>query len=192
MNRLATAFEAIDAANSADPNRDSDGEREWPKEALYSRRMSDRLGRYAPEASEELRIAVRAQHIRRWTIPRGDFPMTRAGYIKWRTTLGKFHASETARIMSESGYDAVAIAKVESLLRKENLKGDPEAQTLEDVICLVFLEHYLDDFAKGQTEEKIVSILQKTWRKVSERGRAAAMELSFSEFSRRLIERALA
>jgi hypothetical protein len=181
-DRFALALARIDAANAEDP---------LGKELLYSQRMSAWLDRIEPGASEALRLAARAQHLRRWTIPRSDFPMDRIGYLKWRTTLYRFHADEAAAILREVGYDEQTVARVGSLIRKEGIKQDAEAQALEDVICLVFLENYFAEFAAQHDEEKVVGILRKTWRKMSERGRGVALGLAMPAEARRLVERAL-
>jgi hypothetical protein len=182
--RLAAALAAIDAANAEDPSG---------KELLYSRRMSEWLDRVEPAASHALRLAARAQHVRRWRIPRSDFPMDRIGYLTWRTTLYKFHADQAADLLRAAGYDAddATIARVASLIRKERLKADPEAQTLEDVICLVFLENYFADFAAAHDEEKVVNILRKTWKKMSPRGHEFALTLQIPAEAKRLVEKAL-
>ncbi len=188
---LAAALERIDQSNARDPRLDeADGEA-VPKELLYGHRMSEALSRLAPDASEALQIAVRAQHIRRWEIPRTEFPLGRQGYKRWRTRLMEHHARVAAQILEEVGYDSSTIERVGSLLRKEGLKRDPETQTLEDVACLVFLEHYFDDFARDHDDEKLVSILRKTWRKMSEPGREAARELELSERALRLVREAV-
>jgi hypothetical protein len=180
--RFDAAIRLIDQANAEDPHG---------RELLYSQRMSAWLERVEPAASEALRLAARAQHVRRWTIPRSDYPMDRIGYLTWRTTLYKFHAEQAAAILREVGYDEGAVARVGSLVRKERIKSDPEAQTLEDVICLVFLENYFAEFAASHDEEKVVGILRKTWRKMSERGRGVALTLEIPPAARRLVERAL-
>lgn len=183
--RFRAAIERIDAANAQDPHG---------KELVYSQRMSEWLERIQPAASDALRLAARAQHVRRWQIPRASYPMDRVGYLTWRTTLYKFHAEEVGRILREVGYDEATVARVASLVRKERIKSDPEAQTLEDVICLVFLESYFAEFAAqhAHEEEKVVEILRKTWRKMSDRGRAVALTLEMPAKARRLVERALA
>jgi hypothetical protein len=180
--RFAAALARIDAANAEDPNG---------KELLYSRRMTAWLERLVPDASEALRLAVRAQHIRRWTIPRSRYPMDLAGYKQWRTTLAAFHAETAGAILREVGYDDATVARVQALLRKERLKLDPEAQNLEDAACLVFLENYFAEFARQHDEEKLVGIVQKTWKKMSEVGRAAALELELAPEVRAIVERAL-
>ncbi len=178
-NKLTDAIARFDAANAEDPNKEVvDGE-ERPKELLYAERMSAWLDKLAPDAQEVVRLAVRAQHIRRWTVARESYPMDRAGYRKWRTDLGKFHAETAGRILREIGYGDETVARVQTLLRKERLKADPEVQLLEDVACLVFLDHYFAEFAQKHDEEKLVDIVRKTWRKMSPRGHEAARGLRF-------------
>jgi hypothetical protein len=192
-DRFARAIERIDAANAQDPNRAVFAGKEYPAELIYSMRMSEWLGRLEPEASEPLRLAVRCQHLRRWAIPRSTYPMTRAGYHQWRTTLGRFHADEAGNILRSVGYDEPAISRTQSLIRKERFKSDQEAQTLEDVACLVFLELDYVDFARGHEPQKVIDIVAKTWRKMSDRGHAAALELAqvLPEAERELIVRAV-
>jgi len=178
--RFARAIARIDAANAEDPNRELGDDGERPKELLYAERMTAMLERFAPGASEPLRLAARCQHIRRWKIPRADYPLTRAGYLQWRTKLRDFHADLVAPMLREAGYEEAPIARVRSLIRKERLKSDPEAQTLEDVVALVFVAHYLDRFVaahRDYDEAKLVDILKKTARKMSARGREAAVTL---------------
>jgi hypothetical protein len=182
LPRFTAAIARIDAANAEDPHG---------KEVLYSQRMSDWLDRVEPNASEALRLAARAQHIRRWIIPRCDYPIDRIGYLKWRTTLYKFHADEISQILRKVGYDHETIARVASLVRKERIKTDPEAQTLEDVICLVFLENYFADFAAQHDEEKVINILRKTWKKMSPRGQQLAGTLQIPPAAQSLVHRAL-
>ena len=165
--------------------------RSQPKELVYAHRMTDQLNRYAPDASEALRLAARCQHIRRWTIPRGQFPQGRSGYRDWRETLATFHGDTAAVILRDVGYDEETVRRVRSLLEKERLKSDPDVQTLEDVACLVFLQYYLADFMGEHDEEKIVGILRKTWKKMSDGGRAAALQLDLAPGVRALVEGAL-
>jgi hypothetical protein len=192
VNRLQDVLHRIDTANSEDPNRIVHNGVERPAELLYSERMTRALDQFRPEASEELRIAVRAQHLRRWTIPRGNYPMDRAGYHRWRNDLKRKHAEWTAGLMSEAGYEQGEIEHVERLIRKENLRTDPEAQVLEDVACLVFLEHYVSGFAGKHEAGKVISILRKTWSKMSPEGQRAAMALPLDPTVSHLLHEALA
>jgi hypothetical protein len=176
--RFAAAIAQFDAANAQDPNHENVDGAPRPKELVYADRMSAMLARFVPDASEALQLAARCQHIERWKIPRSDYPMTRAGYQQWRARLRDVHADRAAGILREAGYDDTTIDRVRALIRKERLKSDPEAQALEDVVALVFLESYLGDFVAAHTEydeAKLVDILQKTARKMSPRGRNAAL-----------------
>ena len=180
QDRFTRALERFDAANGEDPNTALVDARPRPKELLYAERLTAMLARYAPQASEALRLAARCQHIQRWKIPRADYPMTRVGYQQWRLRLRDFHADLARTILHEVGYDDATIARVRSLIRKEALKTDAEAQTLEDVVDLVFIESYLEDFVTthaGYDEAKFVDILKKTAKKMSARGRESALTL---------------
>jgi hypothetical protein len=187
-DRFIAAIAQFDAANAQDPKVING----VGAEVLYARRMTDWLSRLYPQADEVLQLAARAQHIRRWTIPRASFPMTRMGYHKWRTSLYSFHADTAAEILRQVGYDDVTIARVRSLLRKEKLNSDPQMQMLEDVACLVFLENYFADFAPKHDEEKVIVILRRTWKKMSEHAHAAALKLPLPPEARRIVEKALA
>jgi uncharacterized protein DUF4202 len=190
--RFAEVVAAIDAANARDPNAIEVDGRRVAAELVYGQRMSATLTRLTPEASEALRIAARGQHIERWTSPRGGYPEGRVGYLRWRKDLQAFHAARLGEIMTTAGYDAAAIGRVGALVRKERLKADAEAQTLEDVACLVFLAHYLGDFLRKTDQDKLAGILAKTWNKMSERGREAAHQLALPAGVPALLEQGLA
>ena len=166
-------LDAIDAANAADPARDGD----QPAALLYGRRMSETLTAFAPDASTHLRIAARGHHIERWSSPRAAYPEGRAGYLRWREELKRFHADRVAGIMAGLGWPQADRDRVAALIRKEGIKRDPEAQTLEDVICLVFVAHEFAPFAAKHAPDKVRDIVAKTGRKMSPRGRAAAVAL---------------
>ncbi len=191
--QLEDTVRRIDAANSEDPNVEGTGEQEVPATLVYGQRMSAWVDRLKPDASEALKIAARAQHIRRWEIPRADFAMDRAGYHKWRTTLYAFHGEKAAEIMRDTGYDDEAIERVKQILSKKKLKTDPDVQALEDAAALVFLEHHLADFAArdDMAEEKLIGILEKTWRKMSEQGQQEALKLDLPPELQEIIQKAL-
>jgi hypothetical protein len=194
MPDLTAAFATFDAFNAGDPNRlEVDGQ-SVPKELHYARRMTAWLDKIAPDASPALQLAARAQHIGRWTSPRSDYPMDKPGYYKWRRALYVFHADTASRLLTEVGFDAATIARTSELLRKENLKTDPEMQTLEDVACLVFLENFYTDFSRKHDDDKVIDILRKTWKKMSPAGHAAALDLAkaLPDDRLQLIQRALA
>lgn len=194
MTRFDDAMARIDAANAEDPTRELKGGESFPKELLYGRRMSAWLERLAPDASEALRLAARAQHIERWRIARKDYDQGKKGYHLWRTTLYRFHAERAGAILKDVGYDDATIGRVGALVQKKHLRSDPEAQTLEDAACLVFLENHFSAFAKRYDADKIVDIVRKTWAKMSPNGHRAALGLvgSLPEDARRLVERAVA
>ena len=189
--KLQAVFDAIDEINQQDINHTNFEGKEYPKELLYGRLMSQCLDQYWPQANEYLQIAVRAQHIKRWHMPRKNFPMDRAGYLTWRKELGKFHASLTHELMLTHGYDALEADKTSAIVRKEKIKANQDSQTLEDVACLVFLSYYFDEFASQHDEDKVISILQKTWRKMSEQGHSIALSLNLPEHLAKLVAKAL-
>lgn len=176
--RFNQAIAAFDALNAQDPNRDSADGDTHPKELLYAERMSAMLARYALDASEALQLAARCQHIQRWKIARASYPMTRAGYHQWRRDLRDYHAQTAQTVLKEAGYDDETIARVASLIRKQDLHSDSDMQTLEDVVVLVFLESYLQQFVDDHgdyDQAKFADILRKTLRKMSSKGRWAAL-----------------
>ena len=173
--RLAAVLAAIDAANAADPNREADGR---PAALAYGERMSAELDRLAPDASPELRIAARGQHVERWKLPREDYPEGRAGYLAWRAEQGKRHAARVDGMMADAGYGDDERARVAALLRKEGIKRNPEMQVHEDVICFVFQRWYFADFAAKHPEDELVRIVARTARKMS----PAARERALAEF----------
>jgi len=191
--RFKQTIALFDAANAQDPNLD-DGQ---PKELLYARRMTEMLDRFAPQADEVAQLAVRAQHIRRWTVPRASYPLGKPGYFAWRTGLYKFHAETAGELMQQGGYDEATIARVKAAVGKQDLKTNPDTQLLEDVSSLVFLEHYMQGFA-GQhaeySEEKWLGIIRKTWKKMSGQAQAFATSgaVRLPEALLPLIQKALA
>lgn len=191
QQRFSETIQAFDEANRQDPHLERAGELQVPKELLYAQRMTAMLQDFAPDASEALQLAARCQHIRRWEIPRETYPMDRKGYLLWRSELKKFHGELASDIMRKHGYEEDTIERVVDLVQKRRLKTDPEVQTLEDVICLVFLKYYFAEFSAKHPDEKIIEIIQKTWKKMSEKAHKAALQLSFSEREGKLIEKAL-
>ncbi len=166
------AIAAFDQANNEDPSKETVAGREYSKELLYSLRMSEMQARYAPEASEPVKLAVHAQHIQRWKTPRSNYPKDKAGYLQWRTGLYKFHAATAGRIMQEVGYDDEMIDRVKAIVGKRGLKVNPETQLMEDVVDLVFIEHYITGFASQHPEydeAKWIHIIRRTWQKMSGR-----------------------
>jgi len=140
--------------------------------------MTEMQERYAPEASEAVKLACRAQHIQRWKSARSSFPMDRQGYLQWRTGLYKFHAETAGNLMKQAGYDDEMIARVQTIVGKKALKVNPETQLMEDVVDLVFIEHYMIGFATSHPEydeAKWIEIIRKTWNKMSARAHDFAL-----------------
>lgn len=191
MTPFQNASAWIDAENAQDPNSELYQSNSYPKELLYSNRMYERLMDFYPNASEEIQIASKAQHICRWKMPRESYPMDRVGYLKWREDLKKFHAQTTAEILEKAGYSQEFIDRVSFLIEKKLLKKDAETQLLEDVICLVFLEYYFDAFVQKHDREKMKNIILKTWNKMSENGHQEALKINFSDANLQLIKDSL-
>ena len=189
--RFETALALIDKKNEADKNTYQVFGIDYPKELLYSQRMTRKLLQFNPNASKALQIAARAQHICRWKIPRDEYPMDRVGYLKWRETLKKMHAELTSEILTQVGYDQQFIDRVSFLINKKLIKKNEESQMLEDTICLVFLDYYFEEFAAKHEDEKVIDILKKTWVKMSDKGHEAALQLPFSEKSLALVQQAI-
>lgn len=186
------ALAAIDAGHALDPTKVTVNNKDLPYELHYAQKCTSYLQKRAPSASEPLRLACRAQHFRRWEIPRASYPMTRPGYHAWRTFLKKRQAELVRDICVTAGFSAEDAERVGALIRKEDLKQDEETQVLEDVACLVFLDDQFEAFEKEHDEEKIVKILQKTWGKMSEEGHALALKIPMGERPLEVVKKALA
>ncbi|MCG8390737.1 MAG: DUF4202 domain-containing protein [Cytophagales bacterium] len=192
-SKFECVIREIDRVNREDPTVTSVGDQQIPAALLYGQRMTMALVKFAPDASERLRIAARGQHIRRWSVPRNSYRMDRKGYLAWRTRLKIMHADLIKAIMTEQGYSQEEAQITGDLVLKKRLKQDPEAQALEDVVCLVFLQYYFEDFIHQheEEEEKIVGILRKTWHKMSEKGHEAALALELPEKGMGLVKKAM-
>ncbi len=172
------ALALIDAANGEDPNLVNADGKDWPKELLYSERMTDMLGRFNPDADDAMKLAIRSQHIQRWKSPRNAYPMDRIGYLKWRKDLYKIQANTAAKLLVQAGYGDNVIDRVKNAVAKKNIKGNPDTQLLEDVTDLVFIEYYLlEFFAKHRdySGQKWIDIIQKTWQKLSDKAHEFAL-----------------
>ena len=190
--KFDAATKQINASHADDPNKIFVNGLEQPYELHYSQKMTKYLEQIDPSAPETLRLAINAQHFRRWEIPRDSYPMTKVGYFAWRTFLKKRQADLASKICSDCGYSEQEAQRIAYLIRKEDLKKDDETQTLEDVACLVFLDDQFEEFEQQHDEEKIIRILQKTWGKMSEKGHELALRIPMSERCQQLIQRALA
>jgi hypothetical protein len=187
----------IYAAHSEDPNKHTLPSGETiPYETHYAQKMESYLLQRSPHASEILRLAICGQHFRRWEVPRETFPMTKIGYHSWRTHLKKRQAALIGEILAANGYDSEAVGRCVALIEKEGLlkkqgEREEEVQVLEDVACLVFLDDQFDEFKSKHDEGKIVTILQKTWGKMSPEGQRMALEIPMTEECKALVGKAL-
>lgn len=189
--KLQAAFREFDTYNSRDPHTETFEGKTYPKELLYALRMSDKLNQYHPGSPEAVQLAARCQHIGRWEVPRNTFPMDRKGYLQWRSKLALYHSSIAGKILASCGYEKEVIEKVKFLLQKKELfQHNPETQLLEDVICLVFIEYYLEDFASQHDDEKVVDILRKTIKKMSPDALQAATSIKMTDRIKGLITQA--
>lgn len=192
MNRLSLAFESFDAYNKQDPNTYTWEGKIYPQEYFLALKLHETIVHLDSQASEELLLASRSQHIGRWEIPRDQYPDGRTGYLEWRRTLANYHADKASAILEEIGYDSSFIERVQQLILKKKIKVDPEVQTLENALCLVFLQYQYEDFFPKYSAEKIVNILRKSLLKMDEKGRAEALKLHYSAQGLKYIQEALA
>lgn len=190
-SKYELAVRSIDEAHAKDPKIVFVDGKAQPYELLYSQKMSEYLEKRCPSASEMLRIAVRAQHLKRWEVPRDSFTMDKKGYLLWRSHLKKRQAELAHQICLTSGYSMEDSDRVAALIRKENPKKDEETQVLEDVACLVFLDDQFEEFEQQHDEDKIISILRKTWAKMSDEGHELAIGISMSDRAARIVAKAL-
>lgn len=192
--RFQKAIDAFDRANAEDPNtivvNEATGAE--PRELVQARRLAAWVKELSPNASEPLLLAARCQHIRRWQIPRAAYASGRVGYLQWRTQLARFHADTAAQLLEEVGYDSELIAAVRRLNLKQNLRSNADSQTIEDALCLSFLQYELNDFIAKYPAEKVIEVIQKTWRKLSDQARERALTLPFAADALAIVQRALA
>lgn len=184
-------MQRFDEENARDPTGEMVQGVARPRELVYAERLTDWVLKLCPDAPEELRLAARCQHICRWMIPREKYERTKAGYLRWRNELKKFHAQKAGGILREIGYPEEMIARVQALNLKKDFPNDPASRVLEDALCLVFLEHQFDDLAAKSTEEQMINALRKSWNKMTPAAQTEALKLEYSSRERRLLELAL-
>jgi len=188
---ISLAIEQFNTLNGEDPNQlEVDGEAR-PKELVHAERLEAWVRRVNPDASVALLLASRCQHLMRWTVPRSDYPEGRVGYLKWRKDLSRKHADRAGEVLRELSLDTTLIEAVRTINLKQELKTNPDSQAMEDALCLSFLAHEFVEFSEKHTDEKVVDIVQKTWRKMSERGHSLALELSLEGRAKSLVTQAL-
>ncbi|BCX89541.1 hypothetical protein MIN45_P1914 [Methylomarinovum tepidoasis] len=191
QHRFVAAVSLIDQANASDPVWETQEGKSCPRTWLYGIRMTDWLVRLYPDAPETAFLAARAQHVCRWLIPRDRYPPGRKGYLAWRTFLYRLHGEKAAQLLRQAGYDESAIGQVKRILMKRSLRRDPQVQMVEDAACLTFLQYYFLPFARDYSDDKLIDILGKTWKKMSPKAQQAAMKLPLSGREARLVQQAL-
>ncbi|PWJ58809.1 uncharacterized protein DUF4202 [Dyadobacter jejuensis] len=191
MKKFEDAIARFDEYNRRDPNMIIHQGQRWPQEYLFALMRSEWVRKLKPDASDQLMLAAHCQHLGRWAIARKSYPDGRLGYLKWRSDLGKYHAQIASEILSAVGYSEAEIKEVTSIVLKQKIKQNQEVQTIEDALCLVFLQYQYDDLLEKHSEDKMVSILRKTWAKMSDVGRDYAVRLSLSPRGRALLNLAL-
>ncbi len=189
--RFAEAIAQFDRLNDEDPKKVVHEGSEVGYELYFSQLLFAKIDSLDEPASEALLLASRCQHLCRWKLPRAEYPMTREGYLKWRSELKRYHAATARAVLEPLGYDAPTLAAVETINLKKGLRTNPDSQAMEDALCLVFLESQFEDFRRKTSEEKMIRILQKTWNKMSEPGREAALKLELGSEASRLVKAAL-
>lgn len=188
---LDAAFAAIDAANAGDPNSVVVRGERRPKEQAHAELAVEWVRRLVEAPSDALLLAARAHHVRRWEIPRATEPAGRAGYLRWKRGLQQHHAEVAGRVLAAAGVDAATVERVQSLVRKERLRTDPEVQALEDALCLVFVETQFGSLTDQLGEDHMVEVVAKTLRKMTPAGREAALGLPLDDEALRIVGRAL-
>ena len=190
--RFEQAIAAIDAANADDPHTLVWAGEERPKELLHAELMTHWVHRLDPEAGEAQLLAARAHHLRRWALPRDGYPDGRAGYLRWRKDLNRRHQQDVAELLAPLGYDPVEIARVQEIIAKASRDTDPQVQTQEDALCLVFLQTQFTALADRLGDDKTVEVLRRTLAKMSPAAQVEALGLPLSDRERSLVERARA
>lgn len=194
MNKqlFTRAMEAFDSANSKDPNFIEVNGFEKPYESIYANWLYEWVMKLNPNAIEELQLAAKCQHIKRWEIPRSKYQDGLKGYTKWKKELAEYHADEAGKILKQVGYEEAVIERVRAINLKKNLKVDSDVQTMEDALCLVTLQYQIEGFSLKHDDEKMIGIIKKTWAKMSDRAKEEALKLSYSERVLSLIKNAIA
>lgn len=191
-DRFARAIAAFTAVSASDPARELVAGEPRPRELVQSERLACWVQRLAPGAPEALRLAAHCQHIGRYQLPRSSYPEGRSGYLRWRSDLARRHAETAREILVGLGYDEATLEHVRRIILKQNLSRDADVQVMEDALCLSFLEHEFSEFAGKHEDEKVISILRKTWRKMSPRAHELALTLALDQRSLELVGQALA
>lgn len=189
--RLATALRRIDDANRLDPRTDVVDGAPYPRELRFAERVYEWVEKLEQHPSEPLLLAARSHTLRRWEIPRENYPMDNPGYHAWRDALAVFHADAAASILRSVGYPDETIHQVRTLITRELWPQNNDACTLEDADCLAFLELKLETYLDQWGEQKTVRILRQTLRKMSPAARKMAVRVDLSSTARHALDQAM-
>lgn len=191
MSKLNDALGRFDGYNKMDPNIFVWDGIAWPQEYFLAMKLHEWVLKLDTDASEELLLASRCQHIGRWEIPRNTYPDGREGYLKWRKDLAIHHADKALALMEETGYNAGQIARVRQIILKQKIKADADVQTMENALCLVFLQFQYEDFYPKHPPEKVITILKKSLLKMDSHGHQFALGLNYTTEGLHYINEAL-
>ncbi|MGC4094188.1 MAG: DUF4202 domain-containing protein [Polyangiaceae bacterium] len=189
--RFAQAIEAFRAVSAQDPVALGEGAAARPRELVQAEQLVAWVALLEPHASQALQLAAHCQHIGRFQVPRESYPAGRSGYLRWRADLGRRHAETAESILRAAGYEAELIEAVRRIVSKQNRSSDADVQTMEDALCLSFLQHEFGEFAGKHDDDKLIRILRKTWGKMSERAHTLALQLPLDARCLGLVQRAL-
>jgi hypothetical protein len=156
----------IDAENAADPVSLTLRGRTGPRAVVHAEEMTRWLGVLDPGASDAQQLAARAHHFRRWIYPRSEYPQGRAGYLKWRAAANKAQAAAVVDLLADNGVAPDIIERTDLILRKVGRESDPQVQTHEDCLCLVFFDLQAGEVAAA-LGSKADDVVQKTLAKMS-------------------------
>jgi Domain of unknown function (DUF4202) len=189
--RYDAAVAAIDAANQGDPTSVLVRGSMHPLAHAHGLLAAEWVSELHPDADETWLLAARAHHLRRWELPRNEYPTGRAGYLKWKRDQRKRHAHDVGELLTAVGYDQTTIERVQALVRRDNLASDAGSQAIEDAACLAFIETQLADVATKLDRAHLIDVLRKTAKKMTPLGVAAVARIPLGELERSLLAEAL-
>ncbi len=192
LDKIIQAHEKMNELNARDPQtiETADGHKR-PRELVMAERLERWVKKVVPQPSTALLLASRCQHLMRFAVPRSEYEPGRIGYLKWRKDLAKMHADRAEEILREVDFDEETIAAVRQINLKQGLKTNPDAQAMEDALCLSFLEHEYPEFSAKHPDDKVIDIVRKTWAKMSPRGQELALALPLEGRPGALVQQAL-
>lgn len=190
--RYTVAAAAIDRANALDPNLVRVRGQELPLALAHGQYAAEWVTRLHPDADELLLLAARAHHLRRWELPRSEYPEGKAGYLRWKRDQRQRHATDVASLLTPMGFTDDEVAQVQAWVRRDQLATDAGSQAVEDAACLVFIETQLADVATKLDRDHLIDVIRKTAKKMSPSALDAVARIPLGEAERQLLAAALA